>query len=319
LNRFEQANIHILRSLALLGGEPPCYERVFAHFALGFLQIWQARYPEAWGNLTTCISLADQMKDRWSAAWARQGLTEIAYESGQLGQNITPFLENLAHFEQIGDKRGCSRVLNYLSIAAMAQEQYAQAQEYLERLIEIEEKIGDIWGTAGGYSKLGQLAAARGDIAQAVRYYKQGLGLLQKTGDQRRIAYLLADLGEMFAITGDSGEANVNFHQALIIACNSQNLSLAQHILACRASACLALHQTAQAADLLDLAAAFPLVDRGISRRVARLASALPVFALNRPKTNGVAGDLWKAIEDALGKTVNDPEDESLAIQDQIA
>ncbi|MBE0698195.1 MAG: tetratricopeptide repeat protein [Anaerolineaceae bacterium] len=263
-------------------------------------------------HLSTSLNVSEQAGDEWSAAWARELLSEIEYESGKSGNNSGPFLANLAVFERIGDQRGSSRVLNYLGMIAMAQESYAEAQDYFEQLLANVEKIGDIWGEAGGYNKLGQLAAVRGDYDQAWGFLQRALQLLQKTGDQRRIAYLQAELGELCAVSGSDQEAEEFFRRSLELARLTQNLALIQHILTCRAASLLKCQQPGLAAGLLRLVISAPMSDQSTSWRAAMLLGRLQpedqksmaATAVGLPAVEGLptAEQLWQAARLILDK-----------------
>jgi predicted ATPase/DNA-binding SARP family transcriptional activator len=305
LSNYALAQQSLEQSLACFHNDAPSTERAFAQFALGFLKVWLGQFQEAWMHLSTCLMLSESGGDEWSAAWAREVLAEVAYESGQSGGNNAPFLANLAIFERLGDKRGSSRVLNYLGIIAMLAERYTEAQGYFERLLASVEKLGDVWGEAGGYNKLGQLAAAQGDNSQAWRYLQRALLLLQKTGDQRRIAYLQAELGEICAVSGREQEAEDYFAHALTLAQRTQNTALVQHVFTCRAASLLRCQQVAAASVLLHLVASIPAADQATSRRVAALMQQITAEDNQSapPSSIGGAGEkLWHEARRILDK-----------------
>jgi len=155
LTRFEQANDQVQESLRLLEGANASFERNVAHFVLGFLYVWMGWFEEAWLHLKMSLRLAEQISDSWSAAWSKELLAEIAFESGQTGLLLNPFLDALNSFEEIGDRRGICRSLNYLGNIALAAERFQEAQGYFEKIQSHLEQIGDIWGSAGAYNKLG--------------------------------------------------------------------------------------------------------------------------------------------------------------------
>jgi len=101
LTRFDQAVEQIQHSLKISDDVDASFERTFAHFALGFLYVWMGRFKESRLHLVTSLRLAEQSSDLWSAVWARELLTEIAFESGESGNRPEPFLEVLASFERV--------------------------------------------------------------------------------------------------------------------------------------------------------------------------------------------------------------------------
>lgn len=271
LTRFQEAESLILQSLKILEHSEPGYARVFSHFALGFLYVWINRYRESWATLSASQALAAQVGDDWMRAWSLQAMTEIAFESGQSGFQVKPFLETLALFERLGELRGSSRALNYLGNITLAQERYEEAGAYFQKMYAYSDMIGDLWGAASGCSKLGQLALARGDYEQAWNLYQRSLSMLQKTGDQRRSAYVQGELGESASALRRFKEAEQHFCDAFEIARLTHNDLLAQDITARVASALLHVGQTRRAVLLLRLALSVPSGDPLTIRRAGRL------------------------------------------------
>jgi DNA-binding SARP family transcriptional activator/predicted ATPase len=297
LSRFQESGELLQRSLRILEEQDLHFVRIFAHFALGFQSTWMSRFDEAWLHLSTCLSLSEQVGDRWGLAWSRQILAEIAFESGKTGFNEKPFLETLALFEPAGELRGSSRALNYLGNIALAQERYADAQAYFEKLLANMEKVGDVWGQAGGYSKLGQLASARGAYEQAWSFQQRSLGMLQKMGDQRRTAYTMGQLGEVAAALSKPLEAAAYFRQALEIAVEAHSTPLAQNILTGVASAMFRRAQKEAAVDLLALVIAEPIGDKLTASRAARLWESMQAA---RGSAQPTPRTLWQAVDDLL-------------------
>lgn len=271
LTCFEAAETCLVRSLELLDDGDSKRERAYAHFAQGFLYTWMGRYREAWDHLATSHALAEEINERWGAAWAKQSLAEIAFESGQAGLDETAFLQTLSLFEQIGEQRGIGRALNYLGNIAMATGRLDDARSYYQRMLITMEKLGDVWGSAGGCSKLGQLALAGGDHTQALHLHRRSLQMFQKMGDQRRSAIAMREVAEASAVLGQSQEASEYFRQALEIAARLRSASLALDILTGLAAVMLNGQKSAAAAPLLGLVLTGSVADKLTRSRANRL------------------------------------------------
>jgi predicted ATPase len=305
LTHFEQSQDVLVRSLQLFQGRESGTERTFAHFALGFLSVWMGDFKQAYTHLSVSLSLAEKTGDVWSAAWAREILAEMAFESGQEGIDEKIFLQLLGLFDQIGEQRGKSRALNYLGNIAMAEERYADAHHYFEAMLTSMERFGDIWGAAGGYNKLGQLAVATGKYEQAWALFHRGIDLIQKTGDQRRTAYLLGALGEVASALDKKDEAKKFFSKAFIIVDRMRNLSLAQDILTCAAAAFRHFNQQERSAELLGLVVANQVGDRLTADRAVRLIqditiSSSPALTVDQENLQPI----WDAVENFLQEGV---------------
>jgi len=308
LSNFDEAETLLLKGLSLLNGAGVERERAFAHFALGFLYVWMTRFQEAQLHLTTSLSQSEAVNDLWGAAWARELLAEIAFESGQSGNNDEPFLKTLSLFEKIGDMRGSSRALNYLGNISVTRGQYAPARVFFERMLAMAEKVGDVWGAAGSYSKLGMLAMANGEPGQAWRLYHRSLLMFQRMGDQRRSAYTMRELGEAAHAFGRQKEAVEQFGHALEIASRLRSEALAQDILLGIAAVLLQGTQKTRAVELVCLVLARPVGDQITSSRANQLmANARTITSaveLEQGMQAASARTLWDAVDQYLQEGV---------------
>jgi tetratricopeptide (TPR) repeat protein len=304
LTDFVVAEKLIGEGLDLLSGPDVERERAFAHFALGFLYTWMARFKDAWIQLTTSLSQSQQAGDAWSAAWAEEVLAEIAFESGQTGLNEAPFLNTLANFEKVGELRGSSRALNYLSNITLNQGKFNIARAYMERMLGIMERIGDVWGAAGSYTKMGELAMASGDCGQAWQLFRRSLVMFQRTGDQRRTAITMRQLGEAAYAFGREDEAREHFRQALELASRLQSEAVAQDILTGVADVMLQGEQKERAVELLLLILSQPVTDQMTSLRATQLMEKarelVPEAQIQRAQAAVGQRGLWETIENIL-------------------
>lgn len=308
LTNFELADALLCKGVELLNSSGVELERVFAHFALGFLYSWMGRYNDAWLHLTTSLSQSEAINDMWGIAWAREVLAEISYESGKTGADEEPFLKTLSMFEKIGDLRGSSRALNYLGNISMLKGQHQAARVYFERMLAMSEKVGDVWGSAGGYSKLGMMAMANGDAGQAWRLYHRSLVMFQRMGDLRRSAYTMRELSEAAFAFGRLKEAKDQFEQALEIVSRLRNEALAQDILVGIASVQLQGEEKARAAEALFLVLARPAVDLQTTNRANQIMenarAVIPADEIEKARKSAFGRTLWDAVDQYLQEGV---------------
>jgi len=306
LSSYQQVSDYLNESLRLLGDQDSSFSRLFAHFVYGFFSTWMNLFDEAQTHLLTSLSIAERNGDGWGIAWSRQMLTEIAFESGQAGNQEQTFLDNLSKFENIGEKRGSSRVLNYLGNIALSQDQYERAQAYFEKMLVNVERVGDVWGLAGGYSKLGQLAAKRGDYEQAWRFLQRSLSMLQKMGDKRRSGYTMREMGDLSAGLARMDEAESYFRQALETAVQIQATPLAQDILISIASLYRQDGQPEFSMELLKLVLQETIVDRMTAIRASDLRESLretlPIREFAQLQKVVGHNRMWDAVDELLRK-----------------
>ena len=258
LAHFSRSENLLLEGLALLEEMAEGSEKIMAYFALGCFYAWTGRFAEAHARLVTGLATAEQLGDRWSAAWIREFLAEVGFESGQSGYQAALFEDCLAQFEAIGERRGRGRALNYLGNIALIHARHTEARLYFEQLLLSLDEIGDLWGAANSFIKLGQVSAAQGDLTRALSLQQQGFKLLQQIGDRRRLALALRALGEVHAGLKDADQMRACFHQALQLAAEIRNLPLALDVLTGLAAAFSTDGQVERAEVVLNQVLAIP-------------------------------------------------------------
>lgn len=300
LINFNLAEGLLVKGIGMLNGQGVERERAFAHFALGFLYSWMARYQEGWLHLTTSLTQSEAINDLWGMAWAREVLAEISYESGRAGADEGPFVKTLSMFEKIGELRGSSRALNYLGNISMSQGQQQAARAYFERMLATSEKVGDVWGAAGGYSKLALMAMANGDAGQAWRLYHRSLVMFQRMGDLRRSAYTMRELSEAAFAFGRVKEAKEQLEEALEIVSRLRSEALAQDILLGIAAVQLQGAQRVRAAESLFVVLTGPTADLSTTSRanqlMAKVHELLPASEIEQARRTASSLTLWDAV-----------------------
>ncbi len=146
------------------------------------------------------------------------------YQVGTLAwlQNDYPqaqiFLEqSLEIGEAIGDSATIALALNSLGLLAMSQSNPGAAQIYYQRCLEISRTIGYTRGIAVSLGNLGLLLLDAGDLPQARAIIEESLTLSRKIGERFSILVALDNLGEALLIEGDLTAAHQMFEQALVL------------------------------------------------------------------------------------------------------
>jgi diguanylate cyclase (GGDEF)-like protein/PAS domain S-box-containing protein len=102
-------------------------------------------------------------------------LGKAYYLTGQYQQASRYFIDAIDGFEQIGDKKGVSKLYNNLSVIAWAQKDVAKALSYLDNGLAISRDIGDIRSILSKLSNKGLYLNALGKLKQAQEAFAEAL------------------------------------------------------------------------------------------------------------------------------------------------
>ncbi|MBA3468186.1 MAG: tetratricopeptide repeat protein [Herpetosiphonaceae bacterium] len=154
-----------------------------------------------------------------TAIWA-----QAFYQVGTLAwlQNDYPqaqvFLEqSLMIGEAINSSETLALTLNSLGLLAMSQFNPGAAQIYYQRCLEISRTIGYTRGVAVSLGNLGLLLLNAGELVQARQIIEESLALSRALGERFSILVALDNLGEALLIQGDLPAAHQMFEQALVL------------------------------------------------------------------------------------------------------
>jgi predicted ATPase/DNA-binding SARP family transcriptional activator len=100
---------------------------------------------------------------------------------------------------------------------AKTQGDYAAAQAYHERSLEIFRELGDKIGVADSLNGLGNVAHDLGDFAAARTQHEESLAIQRELGNRRGIGVSLVNLGRLACQQGDYAVARTLFEESLTI------------------------------------------------------------------------------------------------------
>ena len=108
--------------------------------------------------------------------------------------------------------------------------EYAKAEEYLQKALQIQREIGDKNGEATCYANLGNVFQSLGEYVKAEKYLQKALKIQREIGDKKGEAVSYGNLGNVLFYIGEVFKANQYHKKALKLSfetgCIDQQLSI---------------------------------------------------------------------------------------------
>ncbi|MEM7117927.1 MAG: BTAD domain-containing putative transcriptional regulator [Chloroflexota bacterium] len=137
--------------------------------------------------------------------------------------------ENLEHLKWLNEPTHMAYSQTLLGIAYFGQQKYVQAEEHLQKSLQLAQQIGQVNYLARVQLRLGDVAFAQGNLSQAEKLYSQAQAT---TDDQRLLTLTLSRLGHLFIQQGKRAEAQKVYLEGVKLVFQSGLLSrLPDHLL----------------------------------------------------------------------------------------
>ena len=148
-----------------------------------------------------------------------QGLGELTYPATSMnGKKSALFLESLALFRQVDDKRGIAEVLVDLGILARSAGDTVMAAERHQAALALYQELGDQRGAASCLNYLAHVAMLDGDGPRELALREESLALFRAVHDAYGMAWVLNSLGEYERRFGYYTSARRYYDECLAIA-----------------------------------------------------------------------------------------------------
>ncbi|HXG66860.1 MAG TPA: CHAT domain-containing protein [Blastocatellia bacterium] len=133
-------------------------------------------------------------------ALIRQG--DRFFSQGDYPQALDVYARAHSAAEQINDKAGISRTLNYIGLIRLRQGNYAQAMGYFQQSLAMSEAMKDKTGMADALVNIGNVHRKQGDYAQAMEYYRKSLAMSETLEDKVIMARTLNNIANVYRKQG---------------------------------------------------------------------------------------------------------------------
>jgi tetratricopeptide (TPR) repeat protein/transcriptional regulator with XRE-family HTH domain len=185
---------------------------------LAALDVRQARYEQAIGNLRLALALSAEAGDRTGQARAQSTLGNIYLRQGDYEQGIRCHQASLAMHRETGELTGQARAHVNLGIIEMLRGRHQDASRHYQQALAIRRQTGDRLGEAHVRINLGDVYLRQGRYRQAGRQLRRALALFYQTGDRLGEAHVLTSLGDIGLRQGQY-ELAVGRHQRALLLC----------------------------------------------------------------------------------------------------
>lgn len=189
------------------------------HLANALGRFWQIRgcFQEAREHFTRLLSQASSSDMRAERADALNWRSLSAAYQGDYAGARADAEEGLALWTSIGNASGMSGSLGCLGVIASGQGDQMEARERFAASLDYARQAGDRGRTAGALGYLGIVEQARGNFEEARRYFEAGLALRRELEDTWGVAASLNNLGLLAKHGNDPAQARRCLEQSLAL------------------------------------------------------------------------------------------------------
>ncbi|MBK7001351.1 MAG: tetratricopeptide repeat protein [Rhodoferax sp.] len=154
------------------------------------------------------LPLAQQRFAVFAATCERQGREDLVagayHQLGRVAGERHDFAaaegwyrKSLEINERLGDEHGAASTYHQLGVVAQERRDFAAAEDWYRKSLEIKERLGDEHGAASTYHQLGMVAQERRDFAAAEDWYRKSLEIEERLGNEHGAAITYHQLGRV--------------------------------------------------------------------------------------------------------------------------
>jgi tetratricopeptide (TPR) repeat protein len=182
----------------------------FAHFDLGELTEAEQLFQES-------LDLCQDLNDQHGIAAAVEGLGQVALGQGRHTLATDLFTRQLAHYEELGERRRAALATLNLGIVDNVAGRPVQAARHVRRAREMLTALGNLdpFNTARAGIELGKALTGTGEHAAAAQELDRALHDMRQLGSVRGQAQAHHALAVLAIATGKSDNAQAHLDQAL--------------------------------------------------------------------------------------------------------
>ena len=205
-------------ALARTTAEPNHEVLYYIYVNWGYMSLVIGDFETSARLTQTSLEHARALDGQWHAAISINILGIVEYQRGNLEEAYQQLTDSLKMWRTVGDLRGLSFCMLYLSSAALALGKIEAAKTTLLESNAIAEEKTDRWAHAFGLDLLGKVAMMESEFEKARSLFQHSLALSDEIGDKWAGTQTRIHLGEALASLKEIDEAKRLFHQAYRIA-----------------------------------------------------------------------------------------------------
>jgi predicted ATPase/transcriptional regulator with XRE-family HTH domain len=201
-------------ALAETTAEPDHEVLYYIYVNWGYMSLVTGDFEAAARLTQTSLEHARAFDGQWHAAISVNILGIVEYQRGNLEEAYHQLADSLKMWRTVGDLRGLTFCMLYLSSAALALGKIEAAKTVLLESNAIAEKKMDHWAHAFGLDLMGKVSMLEGEFETARNQFQHSLALSEEIGDKLAGTQTRIHLGEALASLGEDEAAKRLFHQA---------------------------------------------------------------------------------------------------------
>ncbi|MBN1956382.1 MAG: tetratricopeptide repeat protein [Anaerolineae bacterium] len=197
------------------------FHRMVAHQSLGEVLLLVGRYAEALEHFAAARALFETPPPSTDAARRLADLCRLtaqAYEGRSEYERAFEWLEKgMSYLDAEKPTAELMRLYNRAGWTRLRQDDFAAAQTWLKRAMDLAHAAGFQQVEANSMRALGIVSWRQGNYVQAIEYCEEGLRIYRETGDRQGEAASLNNLGVVYVEWGHFSQALDYYQQAIEI------------------------------------------------------------------------------------------------------
>jgi predicted ATPase/DNA-binding SARP family transcriptional activator len=181
---------------------------LFAYDSLALNAYFLGRMTEESSAIDKMREIATNLEDEWLLAFTLFAASMAALLNEDYAEAERFAESNLKRYEEVGDVIGSTMPPIVLGHVALARKDYEKARGWYLRCYTVAEQVGFHYSTQTSSKYLGKVAVSMGDTAEAEKYLRRGLTITREIGFVRDIINLLYEVARL-RVTQDKPEEAV--------------------------------------------------------------------------------------------------------------
>ncbi|MET8758010.1 BTAD domain-containing putative transcriptional regulator [Lentzea sp. NPDC004782] len=207
-----EAWLGALRAAEALGDET---KQATAHMCLGANYVELGQSPLGHRHFERSLELFADSGDHAAHGGAHRAMAWAAEFEGDLGKALEHSLAGLEKFRAAGSEIREAESLNEVGWRYACLGRYAEAREYCEEAMLLNNKLGHAEGAAATLDSLAHIAHHDGRHADAVAHYREAVALYRELDNSAEEATVRQHLGDVLAAVGETAQAREQWTRAL--------------------------------------------------------------------------------------------------------
>ncbi|MBL7856730.1 MAG: tetratricopeptide repeat protein [Cyclobacteriaceae bacterium] len=196
----------------------------------GVAYYYQGNYDKAMEAYLQSLARYEKLNDKRGMASVWNEIGTFHKKQGDTDKALTNFQDALTLSSAINDSAQIANSMNNLGIVYELKGDFKRAMEFYQESATIKEALHDLNGVTYNYDNMGTLLAKSGRYREAERYLLRVIDLRKQLGDRGGYAIALNNLGELFFMQGEYARSRTYLLEALAITMEIDYKDLRRHI-----------------------------------------------------------------------------------------